>query len=65
MKNVVFWDVRPCGSYNKQSFGGNYRIHRQGEKNLRANYCERYYLDYFHPDDGHDTLFPNIGVIRR
>jgi hypothetical protein len=30
MKNGVFWDVMPCGS---NTFGGKYRLHRQGEKN--------------------------------
>jgi hypothetical protein len=33
MKNVVVWDVSPCGSCMKQHFGGLYRIHLQGENN--------------------------------
>jgi hypothetical protein len=32
MKNVVFWDVEPCGSCRNRRFGGTYRLHRQGEE---------------------------------
>jgi hypothetical protein len=31
LKNGVFWDVTPWGSCKKR-FGGNYRLHHQGEK---------------------------------
>jgi hypothetical protein len=27
MKNVVFWDVIPCGSCKCRRFGGTYRLH--------------------------------------
>jgi hypothetical protein len=27
MKNAVFWDVTPCGSYKNGRFGGTYRLH--------------------------------------
>jgi hypothetical protein len=37
MKNAVLWDVRPCASCKNRSFGGTYRLHHQGEKNLRAS----------------------------
>jgi hypothetical protein len=38
MKNVVFWDVAPCGSCKDRRFGGRYRLHLQGGKNqLNAN----------------------------
>jgi hypothetical protein len=36
MKNVVFWDVTPCGSYYNRHFCGTYRLHRQSGKNQRA-----------------------------
>jgi hypothetical protein len=32
MKNVVFWDVTPCGSSKNRRFGGTYRRHPQGVK---------------------------------
>jgi hypothetical protein len=32
MKNAVFRDVRPCGPWKNQRFGGNYRLRHQGEK---------------------------------
>jgi hypothetical protein len=35
MKNAVFWDVTPCGSCKNRHFGGIYRLHHQGDKNLR------------------------------
>jgi hypothetical protein len=36
MKNAVFWDVTPCGSFKNQRFGGMQRINHQVDKNLRA-----------------------------
>jgi hypothetical protein len=36
MKNTVLWDVMPCGLCKNRRFGGNYRLHHQGEKNQRA-----------------------------
>jgi hypothetical protein len=36
MRNVVFWDMKPCGTCKNRRFGGMYRLHRQDEKNLRA-----------------------------
>jgi hypothetical protein len=36
MKNVVFWDVFPCGSCKNRRFGGAYRLHPQDENNQRA-----------------------------
>jgi hypothetical protein len=35
MKNGVFWDVTPCGSWNRR-FEGNDRLHYQGNKNRRG-----------------------------
>jgi hypothetical protein len=32
MKNVVFWDVMPCGSCKNRRFGGTYRLRYQGDK---------------------------------
>jgi hypothetical protein len=32
IKNVVFWDVAPCGSREKRYFGGTCRLHLQGRK---------------------------------
>jgi hypothetical protein len=36
MKNVVFWDVKPCGSCKNGRFGGTNHFHHHGEKNRRA-----------------------------
>jgi hypothetical protein len=36
MKNIVFWDVLPCGSCENLRFGGNCRLHLQGENNERT-----------------------------
>jgi hypothetical protein len=33
MKNTVFWDMVPCGSFKNRYFGGKYHLHHQGEKN--------------------------------
>jgi hypothetical protein len=35
-KNVVFWDVTPCGYSNNRRFRGTYRRHHQGDKNRQA-----------------------------
>jgi hypothetical protein len=32
MKNAVFWEVTPCGSYKNRCFGGLYSLHYQSEK---------------------------------
>jgi hypothetical protein len=29
LQNAVFWDYTPCGSYEKQHFGGTCRLHHQ------------------------------------
>jgi hypothetical protein len=36
MKNAVFWDVKPCGSYKNRRFGGMCLFHHQADKNLQA-----------------------------
>jgi hypothetical protein len=36
MKNVVFWDVTPCGSCKNRRLAGTYCLHLQGEKNRRS-----------------------------
>jgi hypothetical protein len=36
VKNVVCWDVSPCGSCSNQRFGGTYRLHLHGENNQRT-----------------------------
>jgi hypothetical protein len=33
MKNGVFWDLTPCGSYKNRRFGVTYRLLHQGDKN--------------------------------
>jgi hypothetical protein len=33
MKNIVFLDVAPCGSYKNRRFGGTCRLNRQGRRN--------------------------------
>jgi hypothetical protein len=38
VKNVVFWDVVSCRSYeNRPRFGGTCRLHLQGRGNPRAS----------------------------
>jgi hypothetical protein len=39
MKNGVFWDVTPCGSFNNWNFGEAYRLHHQGEKSVSSAQC--------------------------
>jgi hypothetical protein len=36
LKNAVFWDVVPCRYFVNRRFGGTYRLHLQGMRNLRA-----------------------------
>jgi hypothetical protein len=36
IQNAVFWDVEPCRYFVNQRFGGKYRLHLQGIRNLRA-----------------------------
>jgi hypothetical protein len=33
VKNVIVWDVMPCGSCKSRRFGGTYCFHHQGDKN--------------------------------
>jgi hypothetical protein len=33
LKNGVFWDVTPCGSYKNRRFGGTWRLLHQSDKN--------------------------------
>jgi hypothetical protein len=42
LKNVVFCDVTPCGSFKNRRIGGTYRLHYQCDKNHGASvasYC--------------------------
>jgi hypothetical protein len=34
MKNAIFWDVMPGCSCKNRRFGGTWRLHHQGHKNL-------------------------------
>jgi hypothetical protein len=34
MKNVVFWDVTPCGSCKNRRFGGTCRLDKLGGKSV-------------------------------
>jgi hypothetical protein len=70
MKNVVFWDVMPCGSCDNACLEGKYRLHHQGNKNRRArsNVSCKNLLKIlfsvrrlFHSDDGGDTFLQNFG----
>jgi hypothetical protein len=38
MKNVVLWDIMPCGTCKNRRFGGKYHLHQHGDKNRRASY---------------------------
>jgi hypothetical protein len=55
LKNVVFWDVTPCGSCENRRFGGTYRLHQDNKnrraKNVSSNYqpthaAKTYYTQY-------------------
>jgi hypothetical protein len=35
MKNAVFKDLAPYGSFKSRHFGGTFRLHHQGDKNRR------------------------------
>jgi hypothetical protein len=37
MKNAVYWDVTPCGSWENQRFGGTCLLHHQCELLVTAN----------------------------
>jgi hypothetical protein len=69
MKNVVFWDVAPCGSCVNRRFEGMYRLHIQGRKirergtsmsrRLQTEVTSsRWFLarGFFYPEDGGDTF---------
>jgi hypothetical protein len=32
MKNVVLWELTPCGSFKNRLIGGTNRLHHQGDK---------------------------------
>jgi hypothetical protein len=34
MKKAVFWDVAPCRSGVNRRFGGTYRLHLQGRREI-------------------------------
>jgi hypothetical protein len=34
LKDVVFWDVKPCDSSKNRRFGGTYRLHLEGNESL-------------------------------
>jgi hypothetical protein len=36
VKNAVFWEVTPCGTFKNRHFGGKHGLHHQGENNQRA-----------------------------
>jgi hypothetical protein len=36
MKNAVFWDVTPCGTFKKRRFGETHRLNHQSNMNRRA-----------------------------
>jgi hypothetical protein len=35
LQNAVLWDVTPCRYCVNRRFGGTYRLHRQGRRNIR------------------------------
>jgi hypothetical protein len=37
VKNIVFWDVAPCGSGLNRRFGGTFRLHLQGSPQSPAS----------------------------
>jgi hypothetical protein len=64
VKNAVFWDVTPRGSYTKRRFGGTYRLHDQGENierdrnNVGNNVSpKRLFLQETHGVTSHETEF--------
>jgi hypothetical protein len=36
MKNAIFWDITPCGSYKNKRFGEMYCFHHPSDKNRRG-----------------------------
>jgi hypothetical protein len=36
MKNAVFLDIKPFGSFKNRPFGSSYRLHHQDNKNRQA-----------------------------
>jgi hypothetical protein len=67
MKNVVFWDVAPCGSCRNRCFGGKYRLYNQGEENQQRSVLRLLVTANVvrsHPDNGGDTFLRNVGSYR-
>jgi hypothetical protein len=66
VKNAVFWDVAPCGSYKNRRFEGKCRRHHQGRIYMYAS--EENYLDGEQPPPGATSqkteLFRIISVFR-
>jgi hypothetical protein len=60
MKNVVFWDVTPCGSFKNQRFGGTSLLH-QSDKN---RWTGRNVSITSSPDDGGATFLRNVGCYK-
>jgi hypothetical protein len=51
VKNAVFWDVMPCGSFENRRFGGTYRLHLEGER-----FCPCFAARIYATTDGEESL---------
>jgi hypothetical protein len=58
MKNVIFWDVSPCGSCRNRHFQGMYRLHLQDENIVLQSLAiaNMFLVHRFHPQDGGNTF---------
>jgi hypothetical protein len=64
MTNAVFWGVAPYRSCVNRRLGGTCRLHLQRRKiRERGTSLSRWLqsADFFYLEDGHDTLFRNVG----
>jgi amino acid permease len=66
LKNIVFWDVSPCGSCRNRRFGRTYRLHLHGENNQRTKATLAIvnmfqFFVCFYPEDGGNIFLQNVG----
>jgi hypothetical protein len=43
MENSVFLDIMLCGSFMNQRFGGTYRLHHQGNRDVLGQVSSEYF----------------------
>jgi hypothetical protein len=71
MKNAVLWDVSPYRYFVNRRFGGRFRLHLQGVRNLRAMCLQApahvgsSLEDFLYLKDGGETFLRNVGATSR